>query len=173
MFDIYSNDDSINCRFTLGKKGDPLLLVLGLNPSTATNIKSDTTIAKVSNVAKNKGFNGFVMANLYPLRATDPNQLPDKSNVDFMKLNWEHIESLLKSSEFTTIWCAWGGDIIKKPYLLDSLLVIKNMTKKYNVKFSIYGSLTAKKHPRHPSRLSYKWEFQDFDINTYLKALNK
>ena len=75
MYDIYSNDRNDTLRFTLGKSGSRKLLTVGLNPSTATQETSDTTVAKVEGVAKRTGFDGFVMLNLYPIRSTDFNAL--------------------------------------------------------------------------------------------------
>tara|TARA_R110000787_G_scaffold42161_3_gene103679 strand:+ start:2785 stop:3021 length:237 start_codon:yes stop_codon:yes gene_type:complete len=76
MYDLYQCNSDDSARFILGKNGARKLFVVGLNPSTANKEKSDTTVAKVETVARNNGFDGFVMANLYPLRSTDPNELP-------------------------------------------------------------------------------------------------
>ncbi|MCU0971806.1 MAG: DUF1643 domain-containing protein [Gammaproteobacteria bacterium] len=50
--------------------------MVGLNPSTATRDKSDPTAAKVERVARAHGYDGFVLVNLCPVRATDSRTLP-------------------------------------------------------------------------------------------------
>lgn len=90
MYDLYHCDDTDSSRFILGKNGTKKLFVVGLNPSTANKEKSDTTVAKVEYVATS---NGFVMTNLYPLRSTDPNGLPQ--NYD-QALFDENIDQIIK-----------------------------------------------------------------------------
>ncbi len=63
MYDIYSRSNDDRLRFTLGRHGSKMLYVVGLNPSTATQEKSDTTVAKVEEVARRTGYAGFVMLN--------------------------------------------------------------------------------------------------------------
>ena len=80
MYDIYSNANDDQWRFTLGRCGSRPLLTIGLNPSTATQERADPTVARVERIAEEKGFggrfDGFVMLNLYPVRATDFRELP-------------------------------------------------------------------------------------------------
>lgn len=76
MYDIYSNAHDDQWRYTLGQSGKRPLLTIGLNPSTATQEKADPTVARVERIAKDKGFNGFVMLNLYPVRKTDFRKRP-------------------------------------------------------------------------------------------------
>ena len=80
MYDIYQNDCQDKWRYTLGKAGANPLVVIGLNPSTATQEKADTTVAKAEKVALQQGYDGFIMLNLYPIRATDYRKLPVKVN---------------------------------------------------------------------------------------------
>ena len=77
MYDLYQSNETDTARFILGKNGKRKLFVVGLNPSTANRYRSDTTVAKVETVTINNSFDGFVMVNLYPLRSTDPNRLPE------------------------------------------------------------------------------------------------
>jgi len=48
MYDIYRSTADDACRFALGRSGRRRLVVVGLNPSTATREKSDPTVAKVA-----------------------------------------------------------------------------------------------------------------------------
>lgn len=53
----------------------PLLMVIGLNPSTANADTDDPTIRKVKAIAKHNGYGGVYMTNLFTYISTDPNQL--------------------------------------------------------------------------------------------------
>ena len=55
-------------------KGKPLM-VIGLNPSTADENKTDPTIAKCVRLAKGWGYPGLIMCNLFAYRATDPEEM--------------------------------------------------------------------------------------------------
>jgi hypothetical protein len=50
----------------------PALMVIGLNPSTADESKLDPTLKRCVAFAHSWGYGGFVMANLFAFRATDP-----------------------------------------------------------------------------------------------------
>ena len=51
-YDLYASSSNDRCRFVLGRDGDRKIFVIGLNPSTATRDASDTTVAKVEEVAR-------------------------------------------------------------------------------------------------------------------------
>ena len=108
VYDIYTSTKRDAWRFTLGKKGTNPLLIIGLNPSTATRDKSDTTVAKVERVATNNNYNGFVMLNLYPIRATDFRELPAAVNQTAFNANLDQIENVVARMTSPTIWAAWG-----------------------------------------------------------------
>ena len=57
-------------RYALIQKGNRMLFVVGLNPSTADTEKPDPTMQSVMRIAEYNGYDGFVMINLYPKRAT-------------------------------------------------------------------------------------------------------
>lgn len=62
----------------------PLIMFIGLNPSKANESKPDPTITRVTNFAKNWGYGGFYMMNLFGIVSakpeillTDPDPLGD------------------------------------------------------------------------------------------------
>ena len=169
MYDLYENFKNDSSRFILGKNGTKKLFIIGLNPSTANKEKSDTTVAKVQKVAQNNDYDGFVMANLYPLRSTDPKGLPENEDEELLNLNIQKIIQLAKEEDEPIFLAAWGEDILSRKYLLKSLKELNKEINKINGRWIHYGDLTKYKHPRHPSRLSYKWKFSDFNMDDYLK----
>lgn len=171
MYDIYSNARNDIWRFTLGKSGSRKLLTVGLNPSMATKEKSDTTVAKVEGVATRKGFDGFVMLNLYPVRSTDFNALPfDMDTVAFSE-NLNHIEALVAADPTSVIWAAWGENIHARNYFVVAARELLSRLQKYDTTWQHFGTFTNSGHPRHPSRLSYAWSFYELDIHRYVQTL--
>jgi len=167
MYDLYQCNSDDSARFILGKDGTSKLFVVGLNPSTANKEKSDTTVAKVETVARSNGFDGFVMANLYPLRSTDPNGLPAVADDDLFLSNINKIMLLAERENKPIFWAAWGGDIVLRPYLTESFNALDALITKINGCWVHYGELRKDGHPRHPSRLAYSWQFSAFDAANY------
>ena len=162
MYDIYRNDRKDEWRYTLGKAGKNPLLAIGLNPSTATQEKADTTVAKVEQVAINNGYDGFIMLNLYPVRATDYRNLPSAVNPTAFEKNLDAIEETVSAQSKPVIWAAWGTSVEYHPYFIDARDQLFSRLSKYKAKWLHFGDLTADGHPRHPSRLSYDWKFSSY-----------
>jgi len=107
-----------NYRYSLWRIWDeskPLVMFIGLNPSTANETDNDPTIKSVCRIANNNGFGGVYMMNCFPYVTAYPKELREtslKSVVD----NYEHlvrIKSLVAEVVF-----AWGNfqevtDVIK------------------------------------------------------------
>jgi len=172
MFDIYKCNEGDSARFLLGISGRPTLIVVGLNPSTASSDKSDTTVSKVRQAAQNAGYLGFVMTNLYPLRSTDPQGLPERHSAELLNENIQHIECIASSETSPTFWAAWGSGIVLRPYLKQAMTDLNRMVQRVNGKWVQFGELTQRNHPRHPSRLRYNWRFTEFDIAGYERSLH-
>lgn len=171
MYDIYSNSNDDLWRFTLGKSGTRKIFTIGLNPSTATREKSDTTVAKVEGTAQRNNFDGFVMLNLYPIRSTDYNALPVDVDLEAFSENINRIETLIAAEESPVVWAAWGESVLARDYFVESTKELINKLQKHGVSWLHFGSLTNSGHPRHPSRLSYSWSFEEFDTSQYLRIL--
>ncbi|MFN4328764.1 MAG: DUF1643 domain-containing protein [Limnobacter sp.] len=171
MYDIYSNSHNDLWRFTLGKSGSRKLFTIGLNPSTATKDKSDTTVAKVEDAAQRNGFNGFVMLNLYPIRSTDYNALPVEVDPEAFSENINRIEALIAAEPNPVVWAAWGESIRARDYFVTATKELIERLKKHGTCWQHFGPLTKSAHPRHPSRLQYAWAFKEFDTNQYLQTL--
>ena len=71
---LYIGDEKV--RYALGEPGWCNLLIVGLNPSTATPDKPDPTIKRVGKIVEKENLNGWIMINLYPMRTPKPSELP-------------------------------------------------------------------------------------------------
>lgn len=171
MYDIYSNARNDLWRFALGKSGSRKLFTVGLNPSTATKEKSDTTVAKVEGVARQNGFDGFVMLNLYPVRSTDFNELPLDVDAQAFSENLNCIEALVAANPTSVVWAAWGESIHARRYFVAAARELFSRLQKYDTAWQHFGTLTNSGHPRHPSRLNYAWSFSELDTHRYVQTL--
>jgi hypothetical protein len=173
MYDIYRNTADDACRFALGRSGRRPLVVVGLNPSTATRERSDPTAAKVERVAHASGYDGFVLVNLCPVRATDCRTLPATVDAKLLAANLRAITEVVRAVDSVTLWAAWGAPIVTRPFLLGAAIAIAERVQRWEPDWRHFGPLTAGGHPRHPSRLSYGWSFASFEVADYLDRLRR
>jgi len=163
LYDIYSNDENDQWRYLLGRAGRCTLVTVGLNPSTATQERTDPTMARVNEAAKRNGFDGFLMTNLYPLRATDYRTLPTKVNRVAFERNLDAIEEAVAQHERETIWAAWGSPVVHHSYFLRARNQLVDRLERHQPQRVRFGELTSTGHPRHVSRLDYGWSFAPYD----------
>lgn len=167
FYDIYLTARGDTIRYALGRTGYRPLLIIGLNPSTANQYTRDQTLTRVERFTQRRA-NSLIMCNLYPLRATNPNDLPHKANAQLIQQNIDCIYALARDIDPLEIWAAWGTPIEKRPYLFNSLAQLHNHLTPLSPHWLQCGPPTQKGHPRHPSRLGYKHHFSIFDIDSYL-----
>jgi len=172
MYDIYSSSKNDKWRYTLGKSGTRHLITIGLNPSTAVKEKSDTTVAKVEKVALNNGFDGFIMLNLYPVRATKYQSLEQTPDREAFQTNLRAIDEIVSKEEKPFIWAAWGESVLSRSFFVESIQELFKRLNHFNPSWNQFGSLTASGHPRHPSRLNYSWQFSLLDLQKYTDLLS-
>ena len=79
------------------------LVCIGINPSTAQPGALDPTLKSVERLANANGFDSWIMFNVYPQRATDPNDMdktPDRALCD-ENLRW--LQAVLAQTEPTMV----------------------------------------------------------------------
>jgi len=164
----YSNDEDNKNRYVLGEAGNKILYCIGINPSTAEPNKLDNTLKRVKTIAKKKDYNGWIMLNIYPQRAKDPNKMDDKLNKRIHEINLNEIERALNKTSNPTIWAAWGSLINKRPYLIKCLQDIYEKTKGLGANWVTIGKRCKGGHPHHPIGVSYDCNIGDFKIIYFL-----
>jgi len=161
-------------RFVLRKEGNNPLFVIGLNSSTADEYDYDPTVGKAMRIAYANGWkDGFVMLNLYPLRKTDPQELPQTADQKLLVENIAAIQKELGKVSKPTILAAWGANIKKRKYLGDSLQKIVRLTAAQGAIWKHFGDLTKDVHPRHLLYVKSDAKLSKFDIEKYIKTLSK
>lgn len=162
MYDIYHPDQNDQWRYTLGRSGAKPLITIGLNPSTATQERLDPTVTRVERVGQRNGFDGFIMLNLYPVRATKYEDLPTTADPVAYQRNLQAIEQVIAANPKAVLWAAWGDSISARPYFTQARDDLYGLLAKHNPEWRHFGDLTKEGNPRHPSRLQYNWEFYPF-----------
>ena len=112
-------------RYILGTRGKNPLICIGINPSTARPGDLDNTLKSVERIAKNNGYDSFIMFNVYAQRATDPNAMDTAFNEPLHRENmaaFRYVLGLYGEEHRPAVWAAWGTLIEKRPYLQTALL---------------------------------------------------
>lgn len=129
-------------RYSLTREWDrdkKKVLFLLLNPSTADESKNDPTIRRCINYAKDWGYGGLYIGNIFAFRATDPLVMKKQSD-PIGPLNNGFILYLHKQAAITV--AGWGSN----GSFLDREAYIKRLLKN-NI---YYLKLTKDRHPGHP-----------------------
>jgi hypothetical protein len=120
----------------------PTVLFIGLNPSTADATRNDPTIRRCMGFAKDWGYGGLVVVNLFAYRATQPRQLKQaadpigpRNDAAIQRANWAT----------QMIVAAWGihGSLFNRD---------RNVLMDLNRPFCL--GLTRDGAPRHPLYVS-------------------
>lgn len=97
-------------RYALWRTWDdtkPIVMFIGLNPSTADEHSDDPTLTRCINFAKSWGYGGVCMANLFAYRATDPREMK-AAKAPIGKDNDLWLQQLASSAKLVV--GAWGND---------------------------------------------------------------
>ena len=132
-------------RYVLSRIWDeskPLVVIIGLNPSTADEKDDDNTIKKCINFSKNWGYGGLYMLNLFAFRATAPSDMFNASS-PIGEENSKYIEKYSKLSD--KVISAWGNNGNFKNRSKEVLLNIEN---------KFYLKLNKTGEPAHPLYLN-------------------
>lgn len=154
---LYLGDDTE--RFILGESGANPIICFGINPSTANDIKYDPTILKIRKIASENNCDSWVMLNLYPQRATNPNDMHKKADNDLKIKNYEVIRSVFNIYPNALTLASWGNAIEKRKYLKDCLKEILAIAP--DRKWVCRGKLTVKGNPRHQLYVPDNTKLQD------------
>ena len=167
---LYVPDFYTEYRYLLGTRGEKPLVCIGINPSTAEPDRLDPTLQSVERVAKNNGYDSFLMFNVYAQRATRPNDMERVCNEALHRANMEAFDYILSLSEQPAVWAAWGNIILKRDYLMDCMRDFAADGKAAGAKWYTAGPLLKSGQPHHPLYLKKDTQLLDFDIDAYLCA---
>jgi hypothetical protein len=126
----------------------PVVHFIMLNPSTADEKKNDPTVERCERRARQWGYGGLIVTNIFAYRSTSPwalYKIPDPIGTD----NDYHILSSTTKTEHTI--CGWGehGKLMNRHEKVKTLL---GYVRVYALKLNKDGI------PTHPLYLNYKLE---------------
>lgn len=158
-------------RYILGTRGKNPLICIGINPSTAAPDHLDNTLKSVERIALANGFDSFIMFNVYPQRATRPQDMERECNWALHAQNMEAFDYVCGLAEHPTVWAAWGAIIEQRPYLKECLREMVAVGQKHGARWVRAGAVSKKGHPHHPLYLKKDTPVQPFDVSGYLDTL--
>lgn len=156
-------------RFVLELAGERLLIVVGLNPSTADEACPDPTVRKMIGFAERAGYDGLVVLNLSSERETDKQNLAVHLDETMHRRSLQVVQEVVGRYPNADIWAAWGDGVEVRPYLRRCVGDIFEVFQMNRGKRLQIGTLTAKRNPRHPLYVSYGCCLEPFDVAEYLK----
>lgn len=152
-----------------------LLICFGINPSTAEPDNLDNTLKSVVRIALNNHYDGWMMCNIYPQRATDPNDMDEEENSSMYLKNLKAIGQLFEQYPKADLWAAWGTLITKREYLYKSLSDINSILQRVcpGKQWVTYGDRSKDGHPHHPLYLRQTSEKTVFeDMGAYIMSVD-
>jgi len=170
---IYTHDRENTVRYLLGTTGSNPLICVGINPSTAAPFALDNTLKSVERLSHYHGHDCWVMLNVYPQRATNPNEMHLECDHEIHSRNLEAIRELITKIPRPTLWAAWGTLIEKRSYLISCLHDIFDVTQKKDSQWISMGKNSVKGHPHHPLYLSKTSSYQAFHMDEYLNKYHR
>ncbi len=158
----FSEDRVYRYRLTRRWNHGPRLVVIGLNPSTADETQDDPTVRRCIGYARDWGFAGLVMMNLFAYRATDPRELlrftgnpigEDRTfgiirNRNHSAISCEVYCALLEGGAVLAAWGAHGAH--REESTRARWLLQKDCDRAGRGHGIACLGLTAKREPRHP-----------------------
>lgn len=144
--------------------GNPLVCI-GANSSTAVPGSLDPTLKTVDRIAKKFGYDGFIMLNLSPIRATKPKDLPPEEEEWMYKENIEWIEGILQT--YSNVYCAWGKLIEMRPYMN----IFKDLQIPEYVNWLCRGKISKAGHPHHPLYVRDDEPLLPFPLREYAEKM--
>ena len=167
---LYIKNDDNTIRYVLGTRGERTLFCFGINPSIATPEKLDPTLKKVETIAKNNGYDSFIMFNVYPKRDTIFENLEQSVNDAEHIKNIEAITKTISEYSNLDIWAAFGEHIYDRDYLTVCFKDIYSKLPNDNIKWFATG-VNKSGAPKHPLYQKNNAELITFDMATYIKTL--
>ena len=155
-------------RYALLQEGKRTLFVIGLNPSTADTSTPDPTMQSVLRIAEYNGFDGYIMLNLYPVRATQPYNLPKEIDNSIHECNLQTIRELLEGRSNVEVWLAFGANASRRDYLIPCLKDIIKVFEPYNPQWYYVNNLTKDGFPPHPLYQQVS-KFMEFPLSLILE----
>lgn len=142
-------------RFLLGRIGLKPLVAVCMNPSAANEKYSDKTINRIISISKKLDCDGWIIANVYPERATHASKL-DEYNIELAEENVKRVIEFLLEKGISEVFGAWGD--LKYTSLKKGKKLLLSGLKQHNIRVYTFA-LNKSGEPVHPLNSRVKQEF--------------
>ena len=169
---LYVPNRYCDYRYILGTAGTRPLICVGVNPSTAAPGDLDPTLKSVERIALGNGYDSFLMFNLYPQRATRPDDMERTCNPMLRRENAAAFRWALERTRegSPAVWAAWGAVIEKRPYLSDCLADLAQVAREIGARWYCAGPRSKRGHPHHPLYLRKDSALEPFGVEAYIQT---
>lgn len=173
--DSQKDDDCHTYRYELKRIwGDgKVLCFIMYNPSTSTENYSDWTTTHCETIAREWGYNGIALYNLYAKRSSDPSKIEEllqrgKEAEAIGPHNIEILEQVFNCDQYDKIVCAWGN----RPCTDE---VLKEVLQEDHLGKICVFRTTAKNQPHHPRGIPNDISMSDSyqETERYVKVMKK
>lgn len=144
-------------RYALTKLWDSsrlIAVVIGINPSKATQLKGDNTATNAMNFLVDKGYGEMTIVNLFPYRCVKPTEL-SRRDKEYDQVNLGYIEEACAKADMVLI--AWGYE---KKYLTQKRKV-EDLLRQFKTKVKCFSDLDGNK-PQHLRINRDNWELVSY-----------
>lgn len=139
---------ALGCTLNASARTVPLV-VIGMNPSYASDQVADKTVNRIIEVSVDLGYAGWIMLNLYPERATKPKNLRPYDS-ELSAANCTVVADVLEIYDVTEVLVgAWGGGL--HPTIRRAKRDVLAMLRTRGTKLFSFDPPTADREPRHPT----------------------
>lgn len=128
----------------------PLLVWCLLNPSVASEERSDLTLAKCIGFAKRNGYGRVLLVNLFTLVSTNPDNLASRVHTANTVDADHHLRWAARLPD-SRIAIGWGS----KPWAAERARHVQRLLREQAMQRLLCLGTTKDGSPRHPSRLGY------------------
>jgi len=139
-------------RFLLGRPGNKTLMAICMNPAGAWTDRCDKTVGIVVDTSIALGYDGWLVANVYPEYATNARYL-GPYDAALSRKNVEAIRTALKKYHITEVWAAWGN--LKYQALRRGVCDVLSVLNSEGISKFTFWPLLDSGDPGHPSRKSH------------------
>ena len=133
---------------------EPYVCFIGMNPSVAGALEDDKTIRMEIEFTRRLGYASYHKVNLFPLCATDPDELDREENRAFVFGEIKNEITLINDACGAAMCVAAWGSLRGKLREYAVEITRRLMAGQQNFQFYSYG-VTQDGSPRHTSRLSH------------------
>jgi len=139
-------------RFLLGRPGNKTLMAICMNPAGAWTDRCDSTVRRVIETSIALGYDGWLVANVYPEYAANASEL-GPYDAALSHRNVEAIRGALKKYGITEVWAAWGN--LEYQALRRGVCDVLSALDSDDISKFTFWPLLASGDPGHPSRKSH------------------